>query len=210
MATIVKNQIIIYSQLGINFQEVVFKVTKTKNIRILIKSNLEITVSFPKSCSLKKAKQFFESKIIWVKNSLQRIAKRQEIYQKIQNSYNKLDITKIGAREFLAKSHYLILRCKQLAELHNFSLKKIILRRQKTIWGSCSAENNISLNGNLVFLSDDLIDYVILHELTHTQVKNHSKKFWDKLELILPNCKKYDKQLRMFSPSMPFPDFKGF
>jgi len=199
---IIKSQVIVYPQLGINSQDVVFKITRTKNIRISIKSNLKITVSFSRYCSLKQSQQFFESKIIWAHNSLQRMAKKQEIRYKIQNTHNKLDSAQITAAEFLAKKHYLILRCKKLAELHSFSVRKIILRRQKTIWGSCSTKNNISLNANLVFLSDDLIDYVILHELVHTKVKNHSKKFWDELELILPNCKKYNKQLRVFSPSV--------
>jgi len=188
------SQTIQYPQLNTKFG-VIFKITKTKNIRISIKSNLQITVSFNKYCSLKKARQFFESKIIWVQNSLQRMAKRQEIRQ------NKIELPKLTPAEFLAKKHYLILRCRQLAEKHNFTIKKIILRQQKTIWGSCSARNNISLNANLVFLKDELIDYVILHELVHTKVKNHSKKFWDELEKVLPDSGVLNKELRFFSLS---------
>ena len=163
-----------YSDLGEKSKNVIFKITKTRNIRIAIKSDLQITVSFSKYCSLKKAQEFFESKLVWVWNSL----------------------PKLTAEEFLAKNHYLILRCRQLAQIHNFSIKRIILRRQKTIWGSCSAQNNISLNANLAFLKDELIDYVILHELVHTKVKNHSRKFWDELERVLPNSKILNQQLK--------------
>jgi predicted metal-dependent hydrolase len=187
-------QTIQYSQLGSKAQNVIFKITKTRNVRISIKSNLQITVSFNKYCSLKKACQFFESKIIWVQNSLQRMAKRQEIRQ------NKIESPNLTPAEFLAKKHYLILRCRQLAQHHSFAIKKVILRQQKTIWGSCSARNNISLNVNLVFLKDELMDYVILHELVHTKVKNHSKKFWDELEKVLPNSKLLNHELKTFSP----------
>ena len=181
-----------YSDLGEKSKNVIFKITKTRNIRIAIKSNLQITVSFSKYCSLKKAQEFFESKLVWVWNSLQKLEKRQEIYHR----HSQAALPKLTAEEFLAKNHYLILRCRQLAQIHNFSIKRIILRRQKTIWGSCSAQNNISLNANLAFLKDELIDYVILHELVHTKVKNHSRKFWDELERVLPNSKILNQQLK--------------
>jgi predicted metal-dependent hydrolase len=170
---------------------------KSRSTRISIKSNLKILVTFPKYCSLKKAEEFFNSKIIWVQNSLLKLEKQQLIKQK------ELERTKpnLSGEEFLSKNLYLISRCKELAEKHDFTVNKIFIRRQKTIWGSCSFNNNISLNGNLVFLSNDLIDYVILHELVHTKVKNHSNKFWVKLSEVLPNCRKLDKKLKYFRPN---------
>ncbi|MES2677814.1 MAG: M48 family metallopeptidase [Pseudomonadota bacterium] len=187
-----------YPELGTKSENVFFKITKTKNIRIAIKSDLQITVSFSRYCSLKKAQTFFESKLIWAYNSLQTLAQRQKIHnQKEQQIFPKL-----SAEEFLAKNHYLILRCRQLAQIHNFSPRKIILRRQKTLWGSCSVENNISLNANLVFLKDELIDYVILHELVHTKVKNHSRKFWEELEKILPGSRALNRELKNIRPHL--------
>ncbi len=185
-----------YHELGKESENVIFKITKTKNIRIAINHNLQITVSFSESHSLKKAIVFFESKIIWVLNSLHKLAKRQQVRQ----NYHQKTSLKLSAEEFLAKNHYLILRCRNLAEKHNFAIKKVILRRQKSIWGSCSAHNNISLNSSLVLLKDELIDYVILHELVHTRIKNHSRKFWDELEKVFPNSRVFDKELKRFSP----------
>jgi hypothetical protein len=186
-----------YSFLG-KSQLVTFKsYPKSRSIRISVKSNLKILVTFPKRCSLKKAEEFFNSKIIWVENSLFKIEKQQLIKQKeLEKSRPNL-----SSEEFLSKNLYLISRCKELAEKYGFLINKVFIRRQKTIWGSCSFNNNISLNGNLVFLSNDLIDYVILHELVHTKVKNHSKKFWDKLSEVLPNCHKLDKKLKDFRPN---------
>jgi predicted metal-dependent hydrolase len=180
-----------YPELGNVSEDVVFKITKTRNVRIVIKHDLQIIVSFSKYCSHKKAQQYFESKIIWVSNSLQKMTKRQEIRQKYQISANKLNDS-----EFLNKKHYLILRCRELAQIHSYQIRKITLRKQKRIWGSCSSKNNISLNTNLAYLKDELIDYVILHELAHTKVKNHSRKFWDELERVLPNSKKLNHELK--------------
>ncbi|MFC1990575.1 M48 family metallopeptidase [Chloroflexota bacterium] len=56
------------------------------------------------------------------------------------------------------------------------------IRNQKTRWGSCSHKNNINLNMKLVLLPDELVDYVILHELVHTRIHNHSKRFWVELD----------------------------
>jgi predicted metal-dependent hydrolase len=180
-----------YPELGAQSENVTVKITKTRNVRIAIKQDLQIVVSFSKYYSRKKAQQFFESKIIWVSNSLQKMAKRQEIRTKHQIYTNKLTDS-----EFLDKKHYLILRCRELAKLHYYCIGRVILRKQKTIWGSCSAQNNISLNVNLAFLKDELIDYVILHELAHTKVKNHSRKFWDELARVLPNSKELNRELK--------------
>ncbi|MFT5702955.1 MAG: putative metal-dependent hydrolase [Rickettsiales bacterium] len=183
-----------YSELGSDSENVIFKITKTRNVRIAIKQDLQITVSFPKHCSIKKAQQFFESKIIWVSNSLQKMNKRQEIRQK----YQEISLNKLSDLEFMDKKHYLVLRCRELAEKNNLQIKKVILKKQKTIWGSCSALNIISLNINLAYLKDELIDYVILHELAHVKVKNHSREFWNELERMLPNSKELNRQLKSY------------
>jgi len=47
-------------------------------------------------------------------------------------------------------------------------------------------------------LPDELIDYTILHELVHTRVKNHSRRFWDQMDMLLGDAKKIDKKLRAY------------
>ena len=93
---------------------------------------------------------------------------------------------------------YLPQRVKELAEKNSFRFKKVSVRNSKTRWGSCSFENNINLNLHLMRLPNHLIDYVILHELVHTKIKNHSKDFWNLLDLITGNSKKLDKELKNY------------
>jgi len=86
-----------------------------------------------------------------------------------------------------------------LAKIYNFKYARASIRNQKTKWGSCSAKNNISLNINLVGLPDQLRDYVILHELVHTGIKNHSKKFWTELDKYTAgSAKELSKKLRKY------------
>ena len=94
---------------------------------------------------------------------------------------------------------YLPKRLKELADQHGLRFRKTCIRNTRTRWGSCSSENNINLCIHLMKLPDDLIDYVLLHELAHTIEKNHSKKFWDLLtELLGQNSKIVDKKLKAY------------
>ena len=90
-------------------------------------------------------------------------------------------------------------RIGELAQLHNFVYNRVSIRKQKTRWGSCSSQNNISLNQNLLHLTDELIDYVLLHELTHTRVKDHSPSFWNELETVCPDAKEKRRLLKTYS-----------
>jgi len=78
---------------------------------------------------------------------------------------------------------------------YGLSFKRVSVRRMKSRWGSCSPDNNISLNSALIFLSYDLIEYVILHELVHTIHKNHSKIFWDAVLHLMPDAMERRKKL---------------
>jgi len=187
-----------FSEIDQHYNPVIFKQNiKSKYIRIAISETLKIQVTYPVNIEISKAVNFFKSKIIWVNNSLIKMSKKQQI--RLKNKENlKNNLTK---QEFLIKNQYLVKRCKELAQKYNFSIGKTTLRFQKTIWGSCSSQNNISLNSNLSFLSNDLIDYVILHELTHTKIKNHSQKFWKELLKVLPEAIELDKELKKYSPN---------
>lgn len=68
------------------------------------------------------------------------------------------------------------------ADKMNLHPASVQFRGQKTIWGSCSADNKISLNFKLIVAPLNVIDYVLIHELAHIQHKNHSKAFWSLVE----------------------------
>lgn len=82
-----------------------------------------------------------------------------------------------------------------IAEKYGLIYTKVGVRRMKSRWGSCSSGNNISLNSALIFLSYELIEYVLLHELVHTIHKNHGAGFWDMLNKLIPDATERKKQL---------------
>ena len=69
-----------------------------------------------------------------------------------------------------------------LAQEHGFFYKRLSIRSQKTRWGSCSQDKNINLNSKLIFFKEDIVKYVMIHELCHTIEMNHSYRFWDLVE----------------------------
>ena len=130
-------------------------------------------------------------------NTIKIYISEKEKVQSIENQiYIRNVIEKILRIE--AKS-YLPKRVNELAKKHNLIYQKLAIKNTKTRWGSCSYKNNINLSLQLLRLSDELIDYVILHELVHTKVKNHSKEFWTTLNRHCPNSKNLDRELKNYS-----------
>lgn len=91
--------------------------------------------------------------------------------------------------------NYLPERTQTLADQKGVLINAIRVKKVKTRWGSCSSKSNINLSLYLMLLPDDLIDYVILHELAHIKHQNHSAAFWNHLEDLLPGSKQLDKAL---------------
>ena len=91
---------------------------------------------------------------------------------------------------------YLPGRARELADRHGFSYRRLFIKDLRSRWGSCSVVNNINLALQLMRLSDDLVDYVILHELAHTKVKDHGAGFWRLLDQVSGDARGLDRRLR--------------
>lgn len=153
----------------------IVKSQRAKLIRITINSDQTVRLTVPRSESIGKSMQFLHSKIPWIR-------KHQRRLSRLLNTSSNLQQPEINERQAISM---LINRLDDLARIHNLKYAKASIRNQKTKWGSCSAKNNISLNINLARLPEQLRDYVILHELAHTRIKNHSKKFWAELDKLV-------------------------
>ncbi len=90
---------------------------------------------------------------------------------------------------------YLPARVSWLAKKTGFKYRGLKINSLKSRWGACTRDNIISLNVHLMRLPSRLIDYVIVHELCHTEQKNHSKRFWELMEKVMPGAKVLNKEL---------------
>jgi predicted metal-dependent hydrolase len=88
------------------------------------------------------------------------------------------------------------LRVAYWADRFGFTYSRVVIKNMRSRWGSCSSTNVINLNLHLMRLNDSLIDYVILHELVHTKIKDHGAGFWRQLHTLVGNSKELDRQLK--------------
>lgn len=91
---------------------------------------------------------------------------------------------------------YLIPYCQKIALEVGISIDRITIRNQSSRWGSCSAQQNISLNAKLLFLPKALVRHVILHELCHVAHQNHGPNFWSALQALDPQTQVHNQALR--------------
>jgi len=79
----------------------------------------------------------------------------------------------------------------------------VSIRLQKSRWGSCSVQRNISLNAKLLLLPPEVMRYVLVHELSHLEYMNHSAEFWQYVGQFEPNYRKRRCELRQLSMALP-------
>jgi len=117
---------------------------------------------------------------------------------------NKVEVaTEISVYLMQLAKEYLPPLLAQHATASNTTYKRVQIRGQRSVWGSYSSTGTLSLNYKLLFLSDELVDYVLLHELAHTRYLDHSPKFWACLESFQPGAKHLDKRLSAAGRDVP-------
>ena len=165
------------------------KSAKARNLNITVKPFKGIRVAVPKGLSFKKAEQIARSKTSWLKTHLDKMRKHEKEYK----ANPEVHIDRKEARQVL------ISRLEEIAKKCGYSYNRVTIRNQKTRWGSCSGKNNISLNMKLVLLPDELRDFIILHELVHTKVKNHGNQFWTEIIRVEPRAREFTKQIKQLN-----------
>lgn len=98
--------------------------------------------------------------------------------------------------------HYLPRRINELAQKGNFNYASLSIKNTKSRWGSCTHDNKINLCIHLMRLPQELCDMVILHELCHTLVKNHSKDFYQLLGMHCSDLNRKRKEIKNYSISI--------
>ena len=164
---------------------------RARRITLSVRPSGEVRLSFPPYVSQRRALEFLESKREWILRVKAKYAARES-----QPTLSAEDIERLRAD---AKA-YLPARVEELARQCGLRYGKVTIRAARSKWGSCTAQNNISLSLFLMTLPPHLRDYVIIHELCHTVHHNHSAKFHALVDKLLGgNEKALARELRGYS-----------
>lgn len=130
-----------------------------------------------------------------------KVAVNQE-HKTIQSKTNLLDKDELLKwYKRYAKKH-ITKRLTEIAKEHKFKYNKVFIRDQRTKWGNCSTEKNLSFNWRLIKTPHFVIDYLIFHELVHTKTMNHTHKFWTELRSFIPEYQEAVKWLDKYGNSL--------
>ena len=197
---------------------------KARYMRLQISSSgLELIL--PRGVALTEGERFVAKKTDWIKKHLELVKPSQkflflgselkikqefELFSKhhkvrysnselkiVSPSGSKSDVKKIYSAWLRQQAkEYIATRAYKLARKNNFVVNKISIRGQTTRWGSCSSKYNLSFNFKLMQFRQEVIDYVIFHELCHLIEMNHSKSFWSLLKKFCPDYKLLKRELK--------------
>jgi len=93
-------------------------------------------------------------------------------------------------------------RVRVLSDQYEFVPKQVKISSARTRWGSCSPDGTLNFTWRLVMAPLDVIDYVVVHELAHLRIKDHSRRFWREVEKIMPEYKDRRKWLRVHGETL--------
>ena len=161
---------------------------RAKAIRLAVYHDGVLKVTVPYRVNEKKAEDFIIQKSKWIVDKIEHFKNNP---RKITNH------TKEEIKEYKTRANAIALsRLEHWNKFYNFVYKKVTIKDTKTRWGSCSKAGNINFNYKLALLSQELADYIVVHELCHLGEMNHSKNFWNLVSKTIPNHKDLRKQLR--------------
>lgn len=158
-----------------------YKITyaNRKSIGIYVRRDGTIEVRCPKYITKNTIEEVVAKKEDWINKARERINKRNEV--SISDEQKAFFINK--ANEIIPK------KVKYFSDIMGVVPKSIRIGNARSYWGCCSGDNRLNFSWRLMMREDEIIDYVVVHELSHIKEHNHSKKFWKEVEKIIPEYK---------------------
>ena len=156
--------------------------SKRRTIAIEVKKDLRIVVRVPLEMKDNDIQRFVMEKQRWIEKHLQIVKKRNE------EKETPFTVEEIHALADAALKD-LLQRVAKYAPIVGVTVGRITIRNQRSRWGSCSAKGNLNFNCLLMLCSEEVRDYVVVHELCHRKELNHSPAFWSLVECVLPGYK---------------------
>ena len=172
-----------------------------RRFAIEIGMDKKIKVRVPRRASKAQIEEMLKAKHDWILKTLDKIEQRNTAEAREYEEAKPLSSEEVKKLKKKARNHLASL-AEYWAEKIGVSYGRISIRGQKTRWGSCSSKGNLNYNYLPMLCPDDVIEYVVIHELCHRIYMNHSKRFWEKIEEFCPNYRQARKWLKQNGNSL--------
>ena len=149
---------------------------------------VEIIVRAPRRMALKDIDDFVKRHRSWIEQRTAQLAEARQNRREISEQEREEGIR--AAKEQIPR------RVAYFARQMGVTYGRITIREQKTRWGSCSSKGNLNFNWKLMLMPEEVLDYVVVHELAHRLEMNHSERFWAIVAEILPDYRERRKRLK--------------
>lgn len=163
----------------------------SKSVRLIVHGDGSLVLTKPFWVSMKKAEGFLQDKIDWIVEKIRWAREHSKDHPVRKGTATEYAALKKQALRFVTERVERINR-----EFYGFEYGKISVRNQKTRWGSCSKEGNLSFSYRIVLLPPACADYLIAHELCHLKEFNHSPDFWRLVAKASPNYRALRREMR--------------
>lgn len=157
-----------------------------KTVAIQISAEGEVTVRAPRRCSSRVIDNIVAEKRDWILKKQNEIRGRAIFLQEQERQQPRISEAEQVRYRKLA-GQVLARKVEYYARQMQVTFGRITVRDQKTRWGSCSAKGNLNFNWRLVLAPEEVLDYVVVHELAHRKEMNHSQRFWSQVENVMPD-----------------------
>lgn len=167
--------------------EIIYSNRKTLAIQISVDGH--VTVRAPKSCPKATIDYFLQKKERWIQKHIHQTSEHSIPSESNLSDEERMRYIHIARDIITQKTAY-------YAALMHVTYGRISIREQKTRWGSCSSKGNLNFNWRLIFAPENVLNYVVVHELAHRKEMNHSPAFYAVVQSILPDYKTAKEWLR--------------
>ena len=169
----------------------------SRSMKLIVHTDCTITLTCPPRTTKIQAANYILGNVDWIRKAVAKFSNRPKA---ADENVIKVTTEQVrGLREKAAK--YIPQRLQHLAALNGLHFEGVTITATTSKWGSCSSRGQIRISCFVMILTAELIDLVLLHELAHTLVMNHSAKFHATLNALLPmhNEKALNRQLKAYN-----------